>query len=64
MTYGDIYEEFCKKFPKAKVSDFRPALSMYIPGLSNLTKGIPNAIVIWLKDGGSIIYIAESEDEE
>lgn len=21
MTYGDIYEQFCKKFPKAKVND-------------------------------------------
>jgi len=61
LTYGDIYWEFCKKFPNAEVSDYRPALPMYIPGLSNLTKGISNAIVVWLKDGSSIIYIAKSE---
>ena len=64
MTYGDIYDEFCKKFPNIEVSDFRPALAMYIPGLSNLTKGIPNAIIIWLKDGGSIIYIAEEVKDD
>lgn len=64
LTYGDIYYEFCKKFPNTEVSDFRPAIPMYIPGLSNLTKGIPNAIVVWLKDGGKIIYIAESEEKQ
>jgi hypothetical protein len=64
MTYGMIYDEFCKKFPNVEVSDFRPAIPMYIPGISNLTKGIPNAIVIWLTDGGSIIYIAEEVKDD
>ena len=60
MTYGDIYEQFSKKFSKAKVSDFRPALPMFLPQLS---KGIPNAIIIWLKDGTKVVYMAESEDD-
>lgn len=59
MTYGDIYEEFCKKFPKAKVNDFRPAIPMYMP---SLISGIPNAIIVWFNDGSKVIYIAESEE--
>lgn len=57
-TYGDIYEEFCKKFPYIEVEDYRPAVTMHVPWL---LKGIPNAIVVWLKDGSELIYIAESE---
>ncbi len=59
MTYGDIYEQFCKKFPNAEVSDFRPAIPMFMP---LLISGIPNAIMVWLKDGSKVIYIAESEE--
>lgn len=58
MTYGDIYYQFCKKFPNVEVNDFRPATTMYMP---SLVSGIPNAIVVWLKDGSIVIYIAESE---
>lgn len=60
MTYGDIYEEFCKKFPNAKTEDYRPADEIHIP---QLARGIPNAIIVWLKDGSKIIYIAESEEQ-
>lgn len=59
MTYGDIYDEFCKKFPGAGVVDYRPATTMYMP---LLVSGIPNAIIVWLKDGSKMIYIAESEE--
>ena len=58
MTYGEIYEEFCSKFPNAEVNDYRPAVPMHIP---QLMRGIPNAIIVWLKDGSEVIYIAESE---
>lgn len=58
MTYGDIYEEFCKKFPDVNVRDFRPASPLYIP---QLLEGISNAIIVWLTDGSKVIYIAESE---
>ena len=60
-SYGDIYNEFCEKFPLAEVQDYRPAVEMHIPQLS---EGIPNAIIVWLKDGSKVIYIAESEDKE
>jgi hypothetical protein len=29
---------------------------MYIP---QLLRGIPNAIVVWLKDGSKVVYIAK-----
>lgn len=58
MTYGEIYEEFCKKFPNAKVEDYRPADPIFIP---QLLGGIPNAIIVWLTDGSKVVYIAESE---
>lgn len=57
-TYKDIYDEFCKKFPFTEVEDYRPAVKMHIP---QLAKGIPNAIIVWLKDESKIIYITESE---
>lgn len=60
-TYGDIYNEFCDKFPFAGVEDYRPAVEMFVP---QLLKGIPNAIIVWLKDGTKVIYIAESENKK
>lgn len=59
MTYGNIYNEFLKKFPNVEVEDYRPAVEMHIPQLS---RGIPNAIIVWLKDGSKVIYITESEE--
>ena len=59
MTYGDIYNEFCKKFPNAGADDYRPAMPQYLPWL---VKPIPCAIVVWLKDGSEVVYIAESEE--
>ena len=58
--YGDIYEQFCKKFPNAKVSDYSPAYPQFLP---NLVQPIPYAIVVWLKDGTKVVYMAESEDD-
>ena len=61
MTYGDIYYEFCKKFPNAEINDYRPATSMFVPELG---EGIPYGIVIWLKDGSKMIYIAKEAKDE
>lgn len=61
MTYGEIFEEFCKKFPNIKIEDYRPAVPIHIPQLS---KDIPNAIIVWLKDKSKIIYIADKEEKE
>jgi len=59
-TYGDVYKEFYDRFPNAEVEDYRPAVGLYIP---QLLEAIPNAIIVWLKDGSKIIYISESEDK-
>lgn len=59
MTYGDIYNEFCNKFPNAEVKDYRPADPMFVP---QLMRGIPYGIIVWLKDGSKVVYIAESEE--
>ena len=61
MTYEDIYNEFCKKFPKAKVEDYRPAFPFYV---SELSQPIPYAIVLWLKDRSKIIYKTKGEEEK
>lgn len=58
-TYGDIFKEFCDKFPNVEVEDYRPAVGLYV---QQLLECIPNAIVVWLKDGSKIIYISESEE--
>lgn len=59
MTYGDIYNEFCKRFPNVEIDDYRPAVELHIP---QVRRGIPNAIIVWLKDGSKVIYIAEDEE--
>lgn len=56
MTYEEIYEEFCNKFPNAEIEDYRPADPMFIP---QLMRDISNAIIVWLKDGSKVVYIAE-----
>lgn len=61
-TYGDIYDEFCDKFPNAEVLDYRPAVSMHIPELK--TGCIPYAIIVWLKDGSEVIYKSKEEESE
>lgn len=72
-TYGDLYEEFLRKVGldvKEKeeiVADWRPAISPYIDDLfcvgefvdSNLF--CKNGIVVWLKDGTTMIYVGKGE---
>ena len=59
MTYEEIYEEFCNKFPNAEIKDYRPADPMFVP---QLMRGIPNAMIGWFKDGSKVVYIAEVEE--
>lgn len=56
MTYKDIQKEFSNKFPNVEIEDYRPACGLYIDGVDDCTQ-IPNAIVVWLKDGSKVIYI-------
>lgn len=55
MTYGDIYKEFIAKFNcESIVSDWRPCCELFdVPN-------IDNAIVVWLKSGGKVVYICEN----
>lgn len=55
MTYGDIAKQFYDKFPGVEVDDWRPADPMFIP---QLLRPIPNAILVWLKDGSKVVFIS------
>lgn len=60
MTYGEIYNEALWRLclDHEEVEDYRPASKLFIP---ELERDIPNAIIIWLKDGSKVIYIERSE---
>lgn len=57
MTYGELFKDFLQNTninnDDTVIYDYRPCDEMYgVPS-------IPNAIVIWLKDGTKIIYIGK-----
>ena len=72
-TYGELYKEFLSKVrwvsqeEEELVDDWRPAISPYIDDLfcvgefvdSNLF--CKNGIVVWLKDGTTMIYVGKGE---
>lgn len=60
LTYGDIFDEFCKKFPNAEVDDFRPVAPIHVPEIPN---GMAKSIVIWLKDGSRLIYTTKEQEK-
>lgn len=62
MTYGDIYEEFLTgtKIDESLIEDYRPAILPFIHDLVPADV-IPNAIVVWFKNGSKIIYFARKE---
>ena len=61
-TYHDIYREFSKKFPNYEVDDYRPAdLSLV---LKEVNCTIPNAIIVWLKNGEKLVYVSKEEGQE
>lgn len=54
MTYGEIYNQFFKKtnIDCSLIEDYRPCCELFdVPS-------IKNAIVIWLRGGEKIIFIA------
>lgn len=53
MTYNDIYNEFCEKFPDAEVDSYESGI--FVP--------IPNAILVSFKDGSKFIYVSSKEDK-
>ena len=60
MTYGDVYSEFKEKFSNVEAEDYIPADPMYIP---QLMRAVPNAIIVWLEDGSTVIYISGKESK-
>ena len=66
MTYEEIYEKAISIIGRENVSDYRPA--MYegrLNGMFDFPKptSVPNAIMIWLKNGDRIVYRAVEPKE-
>lgn len=54
MTYGDIFQEFLTEthIDRQVINDYLPCCEMFdVPNIAN-------AIVVWLRNGGKIIYIS------
>lgn len=72
-TYGDLYKEFLSKVrwvsqeEEELVDDWRPAESPYIDDLFGVGEFVDsnlfckNGIVVWLKDGTTMIYVGNGE---
>ncbi len=61
MTYGEIYEKAVKIIGRENVSDYRPAVyEGRLNGMFDFPRKtcIPNAIMIWLKNGDRMVYRA------
>lgn len=66
MTYGEIYEKAVRIIGHENVSDYRPAV--YEGRLNGMfdfphKTSIPNAIMIWLKNGDRMVYRAVEPKE-
>lgn len=56
MMWGDLYKQFCKEFPKAKATDYRP----YVEGLLPTRR---QGIIVWLENGNVLVYIPKPKEE-
>lgn len=56
MTYEELYKKALRRLriKDSDVQDYRPVCKLYIP---EITKTMPNAIIIWFKTGEKIIFI-------
>lgn len=56
MTYDEMYDKALRELhlEREEIEDYRPASKIHIP---ELERDIPNAIIIWLKNGSKIIHI-------
>lgn len=57
VTWGDLYRQFEKEYPKADVIDFRPFVEGYLP------RNRPG-IIVWLKNGDVLVYIPKAQREK
>ena len=70
VTYADLYKEFCDKMGWTEsqkdefVADYRPAKRPYIDFIKNSDGTniyVNNGIVVWMKDGTTMIYVGKGE---
>lgn len=54
-TYGEIFKEFKESVGNIEISDYRPCGPPYC-GVY-----IPNSIIVWLKNGSTIIYTTKQK---
>ena len=57
MTWGEIYRQFKKEYPKTEVSDYRPFVEGYLP------RRRPG-IIVWLKNGDVLAYLPKNAEAE
>ena len=57
VTWGDLYRQFKKEYPKADVIDFRPFVEGCLP------RNRPG-IIVWLKNGDVLVYIPKAQREK
>ena len=66
MTYHDIFERAACLIGRENISDYRPAVyEGRLNGMFDFPHAgcVPNAIMIWLKNGDRIVYrVVEKED--
>ena len=65
MTYGEIYERAVGLIGLDNVSDYRPAVyEGRLNGMFDFPRAVdvPNAIMIWLKNGDRIVYRAVEKE--
>lgn len=57
MTWGEIYKQFKKEYPKTEVSDYRPFVEEWLPRDRA-------GIIVWLKNGDVIAYFSKKTEAE
>lgn len=66
MTYGEIFERAASIIGRENVDDYRPAVyEGRMNGMFDFPHNtcVPNAIMIWLKNGDRIVYRAVEKGE-
>lgn len=53
-TNGEIFKEFCNKYPDIKVNDYRP---LYLDFVKNL-----EGITVWTDNGDTFLYFPKKEE--
>lgn len=52
-TNGEIFKEFCNKYPDIKVNDYRPLYLGFVDDLEGIT--------VWTDNGDTFLYFPKKE---